>query len=282
MSKIYKGSKRGVYARLAVIYCILAVALFAYIFPIFWAFLSSFKTPKQAEIAATPIFIFTPTFANYQAVLRGEFPRYFLNSLAIAVSNVLLCLALGIPAGYALSRYRFKRSKDLTFWILSIRMAPAFGFIVPFFLIFRDLRLLDSHLALIILYLLPNLPFAVWMIRGFVQDLPAELEEAAQVDGCSRFRALWNVVLPLIRPGIAATAILCFIFSWNEFLFAFITTRTAARTIPVAIAAYVGYMGIEWTKMCASAAISSAPIVVFFLLVQKHIIRGLTLGAVKG
>ena len=158
-------------------------------------------------------------------------------------------------------------------------MAPAFGFIVPFYLIFRDLKLLDTHFALILLYLLPNLPFTIWMIRGFIQDLPKEIEESAMIDGCSRINALQKIVFPLIRPGIVATAILAFIFSWNEFLFAFIITRTAARTIPVAIASYVGYMGIEWTKMCASATISSIPIVVFFLLVQKYIIKGLTLGA---
>lgn len=265
--------------KLIIVYGILIIALLIYIFPIFWTVLSSFKTPRQAEIAATPIFIFKPTLNNYQEVLRGEFPRYFLNSLIIATSNVLLCAALGVPAGYALARYKFKGGDNLAFWILSIRMAPAFGFIVPFYLIFRDLRLLDSHLSLILLYLLPNLPFTIWMIRGFVKDLPKEIEESAMIDGCSRMNALQKIVLPLIRPGIIATAILAFIFSWNEFLFAFIMTRTAARTIPVAIAAYVGYMGIEWTKMCASATISSIPVVIFFLLVQKYIIKGLTLGA---
>lgn len=265
--------------KLVIIYGFLVLALLTYVFPIFWATLSSFKTPKQAEVAATPIFIFKPTLKNYQEVLRGEFPRYLLNSLIIATINVLLCLILGVPAGYALARHRFKGGNNLAFWILSIRMAPAFGFIVPFYLIFRDLRLLDTHLSLVLLYLLPNLPFTIWMIRGFVQDLPKEIEESAMIDGCSRMGALQKIVFPLIKPGIAATAILAFIFSWNEFLFAYIITRTSARTVPVAIASYVGYMGIEWTKMCACATISSIPIIIFFLLVQKHVVRGLTLGA---
>jgi len=266
-----------------IIYCILAVVIFVYLFPIYWTITTSFKTRQQAEMSAVPVLFPNPiTFDNYRQLLTGDFFKYFSNSMVVSTSNVLLCLILGIPAGYALARSKFKRRNDIAFWILSLRFAPPYGAIIPFYLIFTGLGLIDTPFALILMYILFNLPFTIWMMKGFVQDLPADLEEAALVDGCSRSSALWRVVFPLIRPGIAATAILCFIFAWNEFLFAFILTRTAARTIPVAIAAYVGYLSIEWGRMCAASTVAFAPIIVFFLLVQKHLIRGLTLGAVKG
>jgi len=265
------------------IYCILAIVIFVYLFPIYWTITTSFKTAEQAEFSVIPALFPNPiTLEHYTTLFSGEFYHYFLNSVMVSTSNVVLCLILGIPAGYALARYHFKRRDDLAFFILSLRFSPPYGAVIPFFLVFSAIGLIDTPFSLILVYILFNLPFTIWMMKGFIQDLPADLEEAAMVDGCSRPSALWRIVFPLIRPGIAATAILAFIFAWNEFLFAFILTRTAARTIPVAIAAYVGYLSIEWGRMCAASTIAFAPVIVFFLLVQRHLIRGLTLGAVKG
>jgi len=262
-------------------YSFLILASLVVLVPVTWLILASFKTKAQMAVWP-PLFLFKPTFVAYKEILGGNFPGYFLNSLIISTGSVLLSLAIGIPAAYGITRFKFMGRESFKFWILSTRMAPAFGFIVPYFLIFRNARLLDTYTALIIIYSVFNLSFITWMLIGFIQEIPREIEEAAMIDGCSRWGILLRVVLPLMAPGLSATVILSFIFSWNEFLYAFVLTAAKTKTAPVAITNYIGFYGIEWDRMCASSTICILPILLLALIVQKYLVRGLTLGAVKG
>jgi len=264
-----------------VIYISLAIILAFFLFPVFWVITTSLKTRIQA-IAMPPVWLFKPMFRNYFKVLfQSPFPRYFANSLIISLSAVFISIACGTPAAYALSRFEFRHKQDLLFWILSTRMAPPIAVIIPFFMMFRAAHMLDSHFALIIVYITFNLSLVIWLMRGFFSELPEELEEAALVDGASELGVFFRIALPLVSPGIVATMILGFLFSWNEFFFALILTRKVAQTVPVAIAGYIGFMGIRWEEMTAAAVISSVPTLVLAIVVQRYLVRGLTLGARK-
>ena len=262
-------------------YGLLILASLAVLVPVAWLISASFKTKAQMAVWP-PLFVFKPTFVAYKEILSGNFPSYFLNSLIISTSSVLVSLAIGVPAAYGITRLKFRGRESFKFWILSTRMAPPFGFIIPYFLIFRNVRLLDTYTALIVIYSVFNLSFIIWMLIGFIQEIPREIEEAAMIDGCSRWIILLRIVLPLIAPGLSATMILSFIFSWNEFLYAFVLTAAKTKTAPVAITNYIGFYGIEWDRMCACSTICILPILILALLVQKYLVRGLTLGAVKG
>jgi multiple sugar transport system permease protein len=261
-------------------YLTLAVVLTIVLLPISWVVLCSFKTEAQIR-SMPPALLFEPTFSAYEQISH-DIPSNFLNSIVICSSSVVLSLAIGIPAAYALSRIRFRGRNNVTFWIISTQMAPAFGFIVPFYIIYRDLSLLDTYQGLIIIYLTFNLPFVIWMMKGFFSEIPNALDEAALIDGCSRLGALVRIVLPVSVPAIAATLVLSFIFSWNEFLFAYVLSSQATRTVPVAIATRVAFMDIRWSQMAAIATISIIPIMILTALVQRHLVRGLTFGAMKG
>src|SRR5262249_15366412 len=210
---------------------------------------------------------------------------YLVTSLLVALSSTALALLLGTLAAYSLARFRLPYALDrrLGLWILSTRMFPAIVTAVPVFLLMRDLRVLTTQLALIIVYTGFNLPFVVWMMRGFFAELPRDVEEAAMVDGDSRLGAFWRVVLPLVTPGLAATAVFCLIVSWNEFLLALVLTQTdASMTLPVGIAGRVTQYEIKLGVMSAAGVVAMLPILVFAMSVQKYLVRGLSLGAVKG
>ncbi|NPV53888.1 MAG: carbohydrate ABC transporter permease [Firmicutes bacterium] len=266
--------------RLALTYVVVILSLVFFLFPVYWVLSTSLKTEVQA-FSMPPVWWFKPTLENYRAVVTGSYLRSFLNSLIVSAGSIAISLLIGTPAAYALSRFDFKRKKDLAFWILSTRMAPAVGVALPMFLFMKFFKLIDTHFSLIILYITFNLSFVIWMMRGFFEEIPKELDESGLVDGCSPFKAFTRIVMPLAAPGLVATAIFCFIFSWNEFFFALVMTRTATKTIPVAIAGYIGIYGIRWGEMSAAALIGALPIIIFASLVQKHLVRGLTLGAVK-
>jgi len=264
-----------------VLYILIGILLVFFLFPVYWIVTMSLKTRIQA-ISIPPVWFFKPMLSNYVKVItESAFPRNFLNSLIISLATVLLSVLLGTPAAYALSRYHFRRKGDLLFWILSTRFAPPIAVIIPFFLLFRDLKMLDSHLTLIIVYLTFNLSFIIWLMRGFFIEVPQELEEAALVDGTTDLGAFVRIAFPLAAPGIVASTILSFLFSWNEFFFALILTRKFAQTLPVAISGYIGFMGIEWENMSAAAVMASIPILILAMIVQKYLVRGLTLGAIK-
>ena len=223
-----------------------------------------------------------PVLENYDAVFRNRNLLFYIkNSAIIVASTTAASLVLGTLAAYGFARFRFRRKEDLAFWVLSLRMLPPITVVIPFFLLGRFLNLLDKHLYLIIIYMSFNIPFTIWMMRGFIEEIPQELEEAAWVDGCSRFQGLVRVILPVILPGIAATAIFCVIQSWNEFALAFFLTSFNSRTVPTTVTFFLTVLGIIWGEMAAVGVVATIPILIFSLVVQKYLIRGLTFGALK-
>ena len=267
-------------------YVLLIPALMFALAPVYWMLTISLKSDVDQFATPPPWFVFTPTLDHYyDAFVTRGFGEYLLTSAIVSVGSTLCALVIGTLAAYALARFElpWRLNRHLSLWILSTRMFPAIVTAVPLFLMMRDLRLLNTRASLIIVYTAFNLPFVVWMMRGFFADLPRDLEEAALVDGDSRLGALVRVVLPLVAPGLAATAVFCLIISWNEFLFALVMTQTdAAMTLPVGIAGRVTQYEIKWGVMSAAAAVALAPILVFALALQKYLVRGLSLGAVKG
>ena len=265
-----------------IIFLLIAAVIFGVIlFPPVVLFLTSIKTELDA-LSFPPKWIFKPTLENYTEIFEfSPFARYLLNSFIVASLNTGVVLVLGSFAAYSLARFRFKGADDIAFWILSVRMMPPVAAIIPIYIIMRNLRLLDTPWSLVITYLTFNLPFAVWMMRSFFREIPREIEESALVDGCSIFRSFRNIALPLVAPGLAATGILTFIFSWNEFLFALILTGSKAVTLPVGITGYMKETGINWGYMTAGGALALVPVIVFTILAQKHLVKGLTMGALK-
>ncbi|MEO8027803.1 MAG: carbohydrate ABC transporter permease [Bryobacteraceae bacterium] len=254
--------------------------------PVYWLLTISLKREVDQFAWPPKWFVFAPTFQHYlDAFASGSFSRFFANSVVVATVSTLTALALGVPAAYGLARFVWPKewAQGLSFWVLSTRMLPPIVTIVPLFLMLRELRLLNSLAALVVVYTAFNLPFVIWMMRGFFAEVPKELEEAAMLDGESRMGALWRIVLPIVRPGLAATAVFCLIVGWNEFLFALILSQTeSAMTLPVGIASRVTQYEIKWGAMSAAGVVAMLPVLVFASAVQKHLVRGLSLGAVKG
>lgn len=250
--------------------------------PYVWLASTSFKTRLDA-LADPPRWLFSPTFEHYPEVfLRKEYAPLVVNSVVIAIGSTLLSLLLGVPAAYAFARLSFRGKEDLFFFFLTTRMAPAISIVVPMFLLFGWLGLADTRSAVILAHSTFNLSLVVWMMRGFFAEIPPEIDEAAMLDGHSRAGAFARVVLPLAAPGIAATAVLCFILSWNEFLYAFILAAFESRTLTVGIPGLVTPHGTLWGQVAAVAVVATVPILIFTALVQRHLVRGLTFGAVKG
>jgi len=262
-------------------YALAALALALALAPVYWLVTISIKKELD-QFAYPPLWWnFAPTLEHYRDAFGARsFGRFLANSALVAAGSTLAALLLGVPAAYGLARFRWER---LSFWILSTRMLPPIVTIVPLFLMLREARLLNSLLGLGLLYTAFNLPFVIWMMRGFFDEVPVELEEAARLDGDSRLGALVRVVLPIVRPGLAATAVFCAIVAWNEFLFALILTQTeAAATLPVGIASRVTQYEIKWGAMSAAGVVAMAPVLAFAAAAQKYLVRGLSLGAVKG
>ena len=280
------GHKKAHKARKGVHYLLVIAALLFALAPVYWMFTISLKSEVEQFATPPPWFGFTPTLDHYyDAFVTRSFGDYLLTSAIVAVTSTICALVIGTLAAYALTRFElpWRLNRHLSLWILSTRMFPAIVTVVPLFLMMRDLRLINTRASLIIVYTAFNLPFVVWMMCGFFADLPRDLEEAALVDGDSRLGALVRVVLPLVAPGLAATAVFCLIVSWNEFLFALVLSQTdAAMTLPVGIAGRVTQYEIKWGVMSAAAAVALVPILVFALALQKYLVRGLSLGAVKG
>jgi multiple sugar transport system permease protein len=259
------------------------VAVAAGLAPVYWLLTISLKTELDQFASPPKWFAFAPTLEHFRAASSMESALW--NSIIAATGSTLLALAAGVPAAYALNSLPWPTgwAERVGFWILSNRLLPPIVTIVPLFLMLRDLRLLNSIWALTVVYTAFHLPFVVWMMRGFLAEVPRELEEAARLDGASTFAILWSIVLPLVRPGLAATAAFCVIAAWNEFLFALILTQTgASSTLPVAIAARVTQYEIKWGVMSAAGVLAMLPVLIFAGLTQRSLVRGLSLGAVKG
>lgn len=252
--------------------------LLAVMFPLLWMLQLSFR---DADDVLSPGLAFSPTLENYRALWSGNFPFSFANSLAASLLSTALSLAIGVPAAYALSRWRIRARQRIALWILVTRMAPPIAFTIPFFLAFRVLGLLDTIAGLVIVYLTFNLALVIWTMRSFFDSVPTQLEEAAWIDGAGVWEAFRRVTLPLSAPGLAATAILCFILSWNDFFYALILTRTNAMTAPVAIVNFMQYEGWEWGKIAAAGTLVMLPVVAFTLLVRRYLVQGLMAGGMK-
>jgi multiple sugar transport system permease protein len=267
-------------------YLAIAVALLVTLFPVYWIAINSFKFDIDI-FAVPPLWIpSNPTLKHYVATfIERPFLKYALNSFLIAVATTLVSLVFGTMAGYALARFQYPGQwrHQISFWILSTRMMPPIVSIIPLYLFFNYFDMLNTKTAVVIAYTAFNLPFATWMMKSYFQDLPAELEEAAMVDGDTRWGAFLHVALPLARPGLAATAIFCLIISWNEFLLALIVTLTEkSQTLPIGIAGRVTQYNTYWGEISAAGFMACIPIVIFAFIVQKHLVRGLSFGAVKG
>lgn len=260
---------------------LLSGALLITLLPVYWLATLSLKQEVD-QFAVPPIWVrFTPTLAHYRDIfVERSFATYLVNSTVAAGVSTALALAIGTAAAYSLARFP---RPGLAFWILSTRMFPPIVSVIPLLLMLRWAKLLNSIVALIIVYTAFNLPFVVWMMRSFFAEIPPDLEEAAMLDGHTRLGALWRVVLPLVRPGLAATAAFCLVIGWNEFLFAFLVAQTdAAMTLPVGIAGRVTQYEIKWGAMSAGGVVAMLPVFVFASAMQKYLVRGLSLGAVKG
>ena len=262
------------------LYSLIAIFLIWTLFPIYWIFLTSLKTIQQVQ-TMPPLFVFSPTIENYTNLFFGEAMQALKNSLIVSSSTVVLGLIIGFPAAYTLARVKFNAREQVNFFVLSMRMAPSFAFLVPYYLTFRFLHLLDKYPALIIVNLTFILPFAIWMLESVIEDMPKDLEDAAMVDGCTRIGVMWRIVMPLMAPSIAATAVLSFVFCWNEFFFAYVLTGSSTRTMPVMLTSLIGLMGVDWVQMSAASIIAIIPTIILALFAQRYLVRGLTMGAIK-
>jgi sorbitol/mannitol transport system permease protein len=249
-------------------------------FPVFWMILTSFKTEADAY-TNPPKFIFHPSLSQYKAVFSSGLGPFLANSAIATVVSILLVLALATPAAYALSIRPVGKWRDALFFFISTKMLPVVAAIVPIYLAVRDLGLLDSIPTLIVLYTAMNLPIAVWMMRSFFLEVPTEMLEAARIDGAGLRQELIEVMLPVVAPGVAATALICAIFSWNEFFFAINLTSIRAATMPVFLVGFITSEGLYWAKLCAAATLASVPVLVAGWLAQRQLVRGLSMGAIK-
>ena len=282
--------------------------------PLLWIIATGFKSPTDS-IAYPPVVVFEPTLEGYVnlftdrtratekmlqeagppvtwydtivrergTVISGpsKYGQRFTNSVIIGFGSTALCMLFGTAAAYAFSRFRVPLKDDLLFFILSTRMMPPIAITIPIFLMFRNLGLNDTHLGMILLYTAVNLSLSVWLLKGFIDEIPVEYEEAALIDGYTRFQAFIKVVLPQAATGIASTAIFCLIFAWNEYAFAVLLTSGTAQTAPPFIPNIIGTSGKDWPAVAAGATIFLVPVMVFTILLRKHLLRGITFGAVR-
>jgi multiple sugar transport system permease protein len=260
----------------------LALAALIGLIPFLLILLTSLKHPSEA-IVMPPKWVFTPTLENYRELLSNtDFLKSVLNSLIIAGGATIIATVLGILAGYVLSRFRLRGGMIISYMILFLRMVPPISFVIPYFVIWRFFHLADTYFAMIMMYIALALPLLIWMIRGFFLDFPVEIEEAAMVDGCTRWQMLRTVAIPAMLPGILAASMLTFISLWNEFMFALFNAGRVTRTLPKEIYSSIGYYQLDWARLSTTAIVAIIPAILFIAFTQRHLVRGLTMGAVKG
>jgi multiple sugar transport system permease protein len=276
------GATRRRHLKTAILFVVMAIVFCIYVFPTYFVISTSFKTQADALAMPPKWFNFTPTLDNYRTAF-GEYGMWpnFVNSIIVTCGSTLLALLLGVPAAYAFSRFNFRGRDSLSLWFLSTRMAPPIMVVLPFFLLGRDVGLYDTQLLLIIVDVLINLAWVVFMMRSFFDEIPIEIDESALIDGMSWLGALRRVVLPLAVPGLVATTIFSLIIVWNEYFFALVLTSVNAKTLPAAITAFLTVHGLLWGPMTAAGSAVMVPILVFTIWTQKYLIRGMTMGAVR-
>lgn len=273
----------SVVPRQAGLYTVAALLLAVWAFPVLWALLTSFKTERDV-LAYPPLFIFEPTLANYRDVLSGPnsiLPN-LLSSLIVATGATLLTMLFAIPAAYALARLRYPGKRASGFYVLATQMLPPVGLVIPYYLALQKLGGLNTYWGLIVIDLTFSLPFAIWLMVSYFEDVPHEMEEAALLDRAGRFRALWHVILPQVSGGMAVTTIFVFLNAWNEFLFAVVLGGNDVRPVTVAMFNFISVEQTQWARLAAAAMVAMAPVIVIGLFAQRHIVKGLTVGAVKG
>jgi multiple sugar transport system permease protein len=251
------------------------------LFPVFWMMTLMVK-PEDIMFTRPTVWFFETTLSHFAFLVDEGFLWHLWSSVIVASVSTVLVVIIGTPAAYAFARFEIWRSDDLFIFILATRMAPPVCLIIPFYLIYAKIGLIDTYTGLILAYLTFNLSFYVWVMRSFCRDLPVELEEAAMVAGYSRAQVLLKVVYPLIRPGMVSAAVLCFIFAWNEFLYAFMLGGNTVKTLPVGIPTLITSQGVRWGEMSVVGIVGLLPVLIAVFFLQKHIVRGLTMGAVKG
>lgn len=263
------------------VYLLLGSVLIVFLTPIYLIASSSVK-PAPIMFQRPPAMIFEPTLDHYRDLFgMRPFGKFIFNSLVVALGSTLFSVSVGAIAAYAISRIKHKRMNDIAFWILSMRMFPPIAVIVPYYIIFKTVGLLDTPIALIIVYSTANIPLTVWLMKGFFDEVPTALEEAAAVDGHGLISIFWRVTLPLAAPGLAVSAVFCFIFSWNEFLFALMLTGSEAQTATVAVMSFWSSDAVQWGRIMAGSFVILIPGVIFVLTCQRWLVRGLTMGSVK-
>ena len=280
----------------------LGIVFLFFMFPLYWILISSFKT-RAAIVSTTPTYLpyveFEPTMNNYRDVLFGgatasgegstvtssadvsEFRDRLINSIIITGASTALAVLVGTLTAYAVSRFTIPLEDDFMFFVLSTKMLPPIVVLIPIFVLFSDFGLRDSYFGLIILYTAFNLPFVVWIMKGFFDEIPKEYEDAAMVDGYSRFQAIYKIVLPEAIPAMAATAVFSIIVSWNEFVLVNFLNRDAASTVPPFLNSIIGVGAVEWGRLAAASVIYVIPVIIFTFLVRNHLLRGVTFGAVR-
>jgi multiple sugar transport system permease protein len=260
-----------------------AVFLLAWAFPIVWSVLSSFKNERDV-LAYPPKLMFEPTLAAYRDVLFGSasiLPNLW-SSFVISIGTTVVTMLMAVPAAYALARLRIPGKRFAGFYILATQMLPPVGIIIPYFLILRNIGWMDTYQGIILIYLSFSLPFAIWLLVSYFEDIPYEMEEAAYIDGASRMKTLWRIIIPQVQGGIAVTVVFVFLNAWNEFLFAVVLSGNTVRPVTIAMFNFVSVEQTLWAKLGAVSVLAMLPVIVLGVVAQKHIVKGLTVGAVKG
>ncbi|RJF78899.1 carbohydrate ABC transporter permease [Rhodopseudomonas palustris] len=269
--------------RIIAVTAVSLIFLLAWAFPILWSVLNSLKT-DQDVLAYPPKLLFAPTLDAYRDVLFGSssiLPN-LVSSMIISVGTTIITMVMAVPAAYALARLRFRGKKAAGFYVLVTQMLPPVGIIIPYFMILRNIGWIDTYQGIILIYLSFSLPFAIWLLVSYFEDIPFEMEEAAYLDGASRMKTLWRIIIPQVRGGIAVTVVFVFLNAWNEFLFAVVLSGNTVRPVTVAMFNFVSVEQTLWTKLAAVSVLAMLPVIILGVVAQKHIVKGLTVGAVKG
>jgi ABC-type glycerol-3-phosphate transport system permease component len=274
--------KRGL-PRTVALFTLAGLLVSVWAFPVLWALLTSFKTERDV-LAYPPLLVFTPTLANYRDVLSG--PNSILPNLwssgVVSVLATLVTMVVATPAAYALARLRYPFKRASGFYVLATQMLPPVGLIIPYYLVLQKVGALDSYTGLVVIYLTFSLPFAIWLMVSYFEDVPYEMEEAALLDRAGRVRAFWHVILPQVRGGLAVTTVFVFLNAWNEFMFAVVLGGNKVRPVTVAMFNFISVEQTQWARLAAGAMVAMAPVILIGLAAQRHIVKGLTVGAVKG
>jgi multiple sugar transport system permease protein len=264
-------------------YLVVLVATLVVAFPIYWLFIMAFKSAEEMYAVPPVYFPSQPDFGNFRFLFQGinEDARTLLNSLIIATSTTVITMVLGTMCAYSMARFR-TGGHNFAIWIMSQRMLPPIAIVFPLFLAFAFIDILDTFPSIIAVYVAFNLPFVIWMMRGYIEDIPVELEESALVDGCTRWQVLYKVILPMARAGVFATAVFTFIFTWNEFVFALVLSNKDIVTYPVQVTGYFAAQQSYWNKVGAMSILGSIPVFFAVIFLQRFLVRGISMGAVKG